>query len=210
VLWILAGVAVLVANLLVSGWWVPVVAVAIWIGLVLLAALIGSLLPKATETVTEPEPFPASAPLKAPAPGVVHATSEQMTTHMRATHPDAQGQAWYGLLDEAGICFNERWPRTDICSTREFFLRKGDRLLLRYIPPPGEPQGHKWPCDFAGRWRGGELARQLVQVGTEQPQRFVIDHDGLYEVGIGQGSDPRGGGAPSRSGSKRIRSIASR
>lgn len=192
-LWILAGVAVLVANLLVSGWWVPVLAVAIWIGLVLLAALIGSLLPKATETVTEPEPFPASVPLKAPALGLVHATSEQMTTHMRATHPDAQGQAWYGLLDEIGICFNERWPRTDICSAREFFLRKGDRLLLRYIPPPGESPGHRWPCDFAGRWRGGELARQLVQVGTEQPQRFVIDHDGLYEVGIGQGSDPRGG-----------------
>ena len=190
-LWILAAAAVLLANLLVSGWWVPVVAIAIWIGLVLLAALIGSLLPEPA-AVAEPEPFPASAPLPAPAPTVIRA-AEQEPAHMRAAHPDVQGQAWYGLLDQIGIFFNERWPRTDICSTREFFLRKGDRLLLRYIPPPGGSPGYKCPCDFAGRWRGGELARRSVQVGTEQPQRFVIDHDGLYEVGVGQGDDARGG-----------------
>lgn len=192
-LWILAAVAVLVANLLVSGWWVPVVAVAIWIGLILLMTVIGSLLPQAPETVAAPEPFPASAPLPAPAPEIVRATYGQVTAHMQAAHPDAQGQAWYGLLDEIGISFNERWPRTDICSTREFFLRRGDRLLLRYVPPPGASPGYTWPCDFAGRWLGGEAERQLVRVGTEQPQRFVIEHDGLYEVGVGQGTDARGG-----------------
>lgn len=192
-LWILAAAAVLVANLLVSGWWVPVVAVAIWIGLVLSMALIGSLLPKAPQPEIAALPSMPPSPQMEPAPPMPRIATEPEPAHGPLAHPDANGQAWYGLLDQIGIFFNERWPRTDICSTREFFLRKGDRLLLRYIPPPGGSPGYTWSCDFAGRWRGGGLARRPVQVGTEQPQPFVIDHDGLYEVGVGQGDDARGG-----------------
>ncbi|RPE81327.1 hypothetical protein [Vulcaniibacterium tengchongense] len=191
--WILGGVAVLVASRLASGAWVLPLAFAIWIGLVLLMALAGALLPTRKPVRAAAAPSPpwtarggAAEPLAEPQARLLPPVTGIAPAQAPLPHPEPDGHAWYRLLDETGIHFNERWPRADICSTREFFLRKGDRLLLRYVP--AGTSDRDWYCDIHGRWRGGELPLQRFRVEAERPHRLAIPEDGLYEIGIAQGA----------------------
>ncbi|MBB2917564.1 hypothetical protein [Cupriavidus alkaliphilus] len=195
--WILAAIAVLVASQVVSGWWVAVLAVLIWAGEVLLVILAGrwlgdaegKRLPVSPDSPGSCDTAPRVA-VQPSAPGLVQGSAPSGTA-AATPHPAPDGNGWHLPLDVFRISFNERWPRTDICATREYFLRAGDRLLLRYAPAAATPAGQSWHCDISGRWRDGGLPRREVRVSAARFACIPILHDGVYEIGVGQG-DPSG------------------
>ncbi|MDQ0142283.1 hypothetical protein [Cupriavidus necator] len=197
--WILAAIAVLVASHAVSGWWVPVLAVAIWAGEVLLIILAGRLAGdaggqrlSASPGSTSPVPCDkAPVDMAHPSAPSLVPDSGAFKTAGTTPHPAPEGNGWYLPFDVLEISFNERWPRAGICDTREYFLRGGDRLLLRYAPPAAAPPGQSWPCDISGRWRDGGLPRREIQLNATRFECISITHDGVYEIGVGQG-DPSG------------------
>ncbi|SPA55845.1 hypothetical protein [Cupriavidus taiwanensis] len=196
--WILAAIAVLVASQLVSGWWAPLLALAVWAGGVLLIMLAGRLPGDrevhplaATPGVTGPVPAAPSPLIVAPASSPFPVPASHSFEPAATPNSAQDGNSWCLPLEVIGIFFNERWPRTDICTTREYFLRGGDRMLLRYAPPCATPAGQFWTCDVSGRWRDGSPPRQEVRVSAAGFACIPIPHDGVYEIGVGQG-DPTG------------------
>ncbi|UDM53047.1 hypothetical protein [Cupriavidus sp. MP-37] len=195
--WTLAATAVLVASQVASGWWVAVLAVVIWAGGMLLLVLAGL-----CRGGAEGKPLPVSSDTpescdkalrvagQPSGPCLIHGSAPPGTA-AATLHAAPQGNGWHLSLDVLGISFNERWPRTDICITREYFLRSGDRLLLRYAPRGATPAGQSWHCDISGRWCDGGMPRREVQVSATRFVCIPIPHDGVYEIGVGQG-DPSG------------------
>ncbi len=179
---ILLGLALMLALRLTSGWAVVPATFVMWVGLILLAALVDGVFRR-----RKAKPAAAAADDdrdKGEAPVVVLAPLEGAPKRVDALpEPAPVAREWRRHVLDTGMFHNERHPRQDICSTEELFLRQGDVLLLRFHPHGRAGNAPaSWRCDLYEP--GGE--RSWHEVGSDAETRIPILRTGVHSLGIGQ------------------------
>ena len=85
----------------------------------------------------------------------------------------------------------ERYPRQDVCTTVDVFLRAGDALVLAFHPAPNDGDAPaQWRCDL---WRPAANHPQWLDVFATREVRVPVGQTGVYSVGIGQAYGPSPG-----------------
>lgn len=174
---ILLGLALTLALRLASGWAVVPATFVMWVVLVLLVALVDGVFRrrKAKPAAAEDEADGSEAPVVALAP------LEGDPRRVDAS-PGPAAREWRRHVLDTGMFHNERYPRQDICSTEELFLREGDALLLRFHPGRAVDAPARWRCDLYEPGGG----RSWHEVGRDAETRIPILRTGVHSLGIGQ------------------------
>ena len=189
VLGALALLALVIAASLTDGWRVLPLALGIWLTPVLLILLVSEWLLRRRRRVA------ANAPATVAFTGWETA---EPTTRLPALGPcrdwlrvpaSMPGAGVHDLfLVDLSIRHTERgFPRNGVCGAASWRLRRGDMLILRYVPPVALDDAAippVWRCDLLDERNS---TRRWMTVSSDRELVVPIERSGIWSVGAEQG-----------------------
>ncbi|KQQ84783.1 hypothetical protein ASF73_00130 [Xanthomonas sp. Leaf131] len=195
------ALAITLALQSTSGWTVLLAVLVYWVVVVLVAGLIDHL---AEARANVAEKSGAATAASDPPPTQTQTQTSTPTSAIRlAPLPnkplrpaDLQSRLeiprqWRRHVVDVAAYEEERYPRQDICTTVDVFLRSGDVLVLAFHPASSDGDAPaQWPCDL---WRPAANHPEWRDVSATREVRVPVLQTGVYSVGIGQAYGPSPG-----------------
>ncbi|NYI18851.1 hypothetical protein FHR53_002428 [Xanthomonas arboricola] len=184
------ALAVVLAWQLTAGWALLPASVVLWLCIALVVAGIDRL--SGARPVAAPASTPTSdaqgggtgggiggTPAIARLPRRDAAAKRVVAQHVH----DTSVRQWRRHIVDVAPYEEERYPRQDICTTVEVFLRAGDHLVLAFHPANDAADVAAWRCDV---WHPGGTQSQWWEVPADGEVDVPVTRSGVYSIGIGQ------------------------
>ncbi|WDJ91009.1 hypothetical protein JH302_06745 [Xanthomonas campestris] len=193
------ALAIMLALQSTTGWTVLLAVVVYWVVVVVVAGLIDERAEARANVAGEP---PGAAAVS-DTPANSNSNSNSKSTIRLAALPNTPlrpadlrpgldtPRQWRRHVIDIAAYEEERYPRQDVCTTVDVFLRTGDALVLAFHRAPNDGDAPaQWRCDL---WRPAANHPQWLDVFATREVRVSVGQTGVYSVGIGQAYGPSPG-----------------
>lgn len=197
------ALAITLALQSTTGWTVLLAVVVYWVVVVVVAGLIDERAEARANVAGEPPGAAAVSDTPAKSNSNSNSKSKSKSTIRLAALPNTPlrpadlrpgldtPRQWRRHIIDVAAYEEERYPRQDVCTTVDVFLRAGDALVLAFHPAPNDGDAPaQWRCDL---WRPAANHPQWVDVFATREVRVPVGQTGVYSVGIGQAYGPSPG-----------------